>query len=159
MGSLPQLNDDDMQAIGAVFADFLAKSEAQAVLLLAEGGFLVSSYGKTDLLDITSLGALASNSFEANKMMASLMGETKFDSSYQSGEQISMYWQSIDGFNLLVVIFPVAVAVGMIKHYAQIAREQVAGIFSRARQRCPEGLDLVMMNPVDSSQIFKRKEA
>ena len=159
MGSLPQLNDDDMQAISAVFADFLAKSEAQAVLLLAEGGFLVASYGKTDLLDITSLGALASNSFEANKMMASLMGETKFDSSYQSGEQVSMYWQSIDGFNLMVVIFPVSIAVGMIKHYAQSARENVANIFCRARERTPEGLDLVMMNPADSSQIFKRKEA
>jgi len=158
MGSLPQLIDEDMQEIDGIFADFLKKAEAQSVLLLAEGGFLVCSYGKTDGLDTMSLGALASNSFEANKMIAGIMGEPNFNSIYQAGEQQSVYTQSIDGFNVMVVIFPVSVGVGLVRHYALTARDQVAKIFTRAKERAPENtLDLAMMNVTDSSQIFQRR--
>lgn len=157
MGTLPQLLDEDLRRLNAVFTEFLGKSEASAALLLAEGGFIVSQYGQIDGADMTSIGALASNSFEANKMMAGLMGEPNFSSIYQAGEKLSLFAQSIDGFNLMVVIFPVGVAVGLIKYYAETTREKVAAIFKQAKDRAPgEGLDLVMMNPVDSAQIFKR---
>ena len=147
-----------MQEIDGIFADFLKKAEAQSVLLLAEGGFLVCSYGNTDGLDTMSLGALASNSFEANKMIAGIMGEPNFNSIYQAGEQQSVYTQSIDGFNVMVVIFPVSVGVGLVRHYAFTARDQVAKIFTRAKERAPENtLDLAMMNVTDSSQIFQRR--
>ena len=135
-----------------------AKAEADSVLLTAEGGFLVSEHGNTKKLDTMSLGALASNSFEANKAIAGLIGEPSFSSIYQAGETFSMYVQSIDGFNLMVVIFPVTTAVGAIKYYAQAARNEVAEVFAQARDRCPEGgLDLAMMNVADSSEIFRRK--
>ena len=158
MGSLPQLTEEDIKEIDAIFASFLKKSEAQAVLLLAEGGFLVCSYGKTDGLDTMSLGALASNSFEANKMIAGIMGEPNFRSIYQAGEQQSVYTQSIDGFNVMVIIFPVSVGVGLVKHYAMGARDEVAEVFTHARERAPENtLDLAMMNVADSSHIFRRR--
>src|SRR5687768_9514446 len=157
-GTLPQLIEEDIVEIERIFADFLAKSEADSVLLTAEGGFLVSKYGKTTNLDTMSLGALASNSFEANKAIAGLIGEPNFSCIYQAGEQFSMYVQSIDGYNLMVVIFPATTAVGAIKYYAQAARNEVAEVFAQARDRSPDGgLDLAMMNMADSSQIFRRK--
>lgn len=157
-GSLPQLFEEDLDEINTIFADFLGKCEADSVLLTAEGGFLICRYGKTDHLDTTSLGALASNSFEANKMIAGLIGEPNFSSIYQAGEQYSMFVQSIDGFNLMVVIFPVAITVGIVKYYAQEARDSVAKVFDQARERTPGvGLDLAMLNLEDSSQVFKRK--
>ena len=159
MGTCPQFQEEDLVELKAVFTDFLDKSEADCVLLTAEGGFLISEYGKTDSLDTMSLGALASNSFEANKAIAGLIGEPSFSSIYQAGECFSMYVQSIDGYNLAVVIFPVAVAVGVIKYYAEEARDAVGKVFARARMRNGEGLDLVMMNLADSSQIFTRKGA
>jgi predicted regulator of Ras-like GTPase activity (Roadblock/LC7/MglB family) len=156
IGSLPQLIEEDMKQLDAVFDDYLVKSEADAVLLTAEGGFLVATYGKIKSLDTTSIGALASNSFEANKVIASMIGEKNFTSLYQAGDQYSLYIQSIDGFNLMVVIFPARTAVGAIKYYAQLARDQVAGAFERARARAPGGLDLALLNVTDSTQIFKR---
>lgn len=158
-GTLPQLLEDDIAQINRVFADFLAKSEADSVFLTAEGGFLVSQHGKTEHLNGMVLGALASNSFEANRKIAEIIGEPNFSCIYQAGEQFSMYLQSIDGYNLMVVIFPVTTAVGAIKYYAQQCRDEVAKVFEAARQRAPgEGLDLAMMNPSDSAAIFKRKE-
>lgn len=157
-GTLPELLEEDMEQISAIFADFLNKSEASSVLLTAEGGFLVSEHGNTRKLDTTSLGALASNSFEANKAIAGLIGEPSFSSIYQAGETFSMYVQSIDGYNLMVVIFPVTTAVGAIKYYAQATRDEVAKVFLSARHRAPsKGLDLAMMNLADSSSFFKRK--
>jgi predicted regulator of Ras-like GTPase activity (Roadblock/LC7/MglB family) len=159
IGTLPQVLEEDIAEIKRIFADFLSKSEADSVLLTAEGGFLVCEFGKTTNLDTMSLGALASNSFEANKAIAGLIGEPNFSSTYQAGEQFSIYVQSIDGYNLMVVIFPVTTAVGAIKYYAQQARHEVAKVFENARNRAPgQGLDLAMMNLSDSSQIFKRKE-
>lgn len=157
MGTCPQFNQDDLVEMNAIFTDFLGKSEAQAVLLTAEGGFLISQYGKSEALDSTSLGALASNSYEANKAIAGLIGEPNFSSIYQAGEHYSMFVQSIDGFNLMVVIFPVSTAVGVIKYYAQEARDAVARIFLRASDRSGTGLDLAMLNLEDSTQIFQRK--
>jgi len=158
-GTLPQLIEEDVQQINAIFDDFLAKSEADSVLLTAEGGFLVSKHGKTTHLDTMSLGALASNSFEANKMIAGLIGEPNFSSIYQAGAQFSMYVQSIDGYNLMVVIFPVTTAVGAIKYYAQSARDAVAKVFAHARDRAPgEGLDLALMDATEATDIFKRTQ-
>jgi predicted regulator of Ras-like GTPase activity (Roadblock/LC7/MglB family) len=157
MGSLPQLIEEDIKEIDSIFSRFVKKAEAQSILLLAEGGFLVCSYGNTDGLDTMSLGALASNSFEANRMIAGLMGEPNFSSIYQAGEHYSMFVQSIDGYNVMVVIFPVTVGVGLVRHYAQSARDEVARVFTRAKERAPaETLDLAMMNVADSSQIFRR---
>lgn len=158
MGTCPQFQEDDLVEIKAIFTDFLGKSEADSVLLTAEGGFLISEYGKTEDIDTMSLGALASNSYEANKAIAGLIGEPSFSSIYQSGENFSMFVQSIDGFNLMVVIFPVTVAVGVIKYYAQEARDAVARVFTRAAGRAGEGLDLAMLNLEDSTQIFHRKD-
>ena len=158
IGSLPQLIEEDIRQLNALLDDFLIKSEADAVLLTAEGGFLVSTHGKIGDLDTTSIGALASNSFEANKAIAGMIGENEFSCIYQAGAENSLYVQSIDGFNLMVVIFPVTTAVGAIKYYAQAARNEVAEVFAQARDRCPEGgLDLAMMNVADSSEIFRRK--
>ena len=158
MGTLPELIEEDIEQISAILADFIAKSEADSVLLTAEGGFLVYEHGNTKNLDTTSLGALASNSFEANKAIAGLIGEPSFSSIYQAGETFSMYVQSIDGYNLMVVIFPVTTAVGAIKYYAQATRDEMARVFAQARERSPDkALDLVMMNLADSTQLFKRK--
>lgn len=156
IGSLPQLIEEDLRQLNVIFDDFLVKSEADSVLLTAEGGFLVSTHGKTRDLDTTSIGALASNSFEANKAIAGMIGESEFSSVYQAGEKNSIYVQSIDGFNLMVVIFPVRTAVGAIKYYAQAARESVAKVFERARKRTPGGLDLALLNVADATEIFKR---
>lgn len=158
MGTLPELIEEDIEQISVILADFIAKSEADSVLLTAEGGFLVYEHGNTKKLDTTSLGALASNSFEANKAIAGLIGEPSFSSIYQAGETFSMYVQSIDGYNLMVVIFPVTTAVGAIKYYAQATRDEMARVFAQARDRSPDkALDLVMMNLADSTQLFKRK--
>ena len=158
MGSLPQLIEEDIKEIDSILSVFIKKAEATSVLLLAEGGFLVCQYGQTDGLDTMSLVALASNSFEANRMIAGLMGEPNFSSIYQAGENCSLFVQSIDGFNVMVVIFPVTVGVGLVRHYAQSARDEVARVFTRAKERAPNnGLDLAMMNVTDSSQIFHRR--
>ncbi len=156
IGSLPQLIEEDMRQLNAVFDDYLVKSEADSVLLTAEGGFLVSTHGKTKSLDTTSIGALASNSFEANKAIACMIGEKGFNSLYQAGDQYSLYIQSIDGFNLMIVIFPIRTAVGAVKYYAQAARDEVAKVFERARTREPGGLDLALLNVADSTQFFRR---
>lgn len=158
MPGLPPLKENDMRALEAVFADFLAKTEADAVLLAAEGGFLVSNYGNTDKFNPTVIGALAANSFVANVKMAELLGEPQFNSIYQQGETTSVLIQAIDGENLIIIIFPATVAVGAVKHYAGIARTEVARIFKCSSEEAPDQmLDLAMMNLPDSSEIFKRK--
>lgn len=159
MSDVPQFLEEDMREVGVVISKFLEQIEVELVLLTAHGGFLITHFGEADGCDPTTLGALASNSYEANRAIAAMIGEKGFDSMYQQGEtRRSMFVQSIDGYNLVVVIFPISVAVGAVKFYCSQARDQIAAIFAKARARTPgEGLDLTLMNVEDSEAIFRRK--
>ncbi len=158
MGELPQLIEEDMTALDALMAEFLAKTEAHAVLLTAQGGFIISTHGGTEGLDTMSLAALASNCFEANRAIAGLIGEQNFQTIYQAGESSSMFVQNIDGFNLMIILFPAQVAVGLVKHYSRSAGGAIAQVFEQAHRRTPGViLDLAMLNLPDSSELFRRK--
>lgn len=158
MGTLPQLIEEDVQQINATLCDFLAKTEATAALVTAEGGFLIVHQGDTSHFDPTTLGALASNAFLATQAIAQLIQEPNFTCIYQQGEKYSLFVRDIDKFNLLIVIFPSSVSVGVVKYYAASVSAAIAAQIETAHKRAPDqSLDLAMLNLADSTPIFTRK--
>src|SRR5207244_1663570 len=85
MPSLPQLVDEDVQKISAALQDLLAKSDATAALVAAEGGFVIFQQGDTSQFDPTNLGALAANAFSATQAIAQVLNESGFATVYQQG--------------------------------------------------------------------------
>jgi predicted regulator of Ras-like GTPase activity (Roadblock/LC7/MglB family) len=158
MATLPQLIEEDIQVLDKVLREFLRRSDAAAALILDKGGFLIAHQGDTSQFDVMSISALASGAYLANQTIANLVQETNFDSVYQQGENFSMLVTNVDENCLLLVIFPAAIGVGIVKYNAGPARERIAQQMSIAQERDPSGgLDLSELNIADTSGLFKRK--
>jgi len=158
MATLPQLIEEDVQELDKVLREFLKRSDATAALILDKGGFLIAHHGDTSQFDVTTISALASGAYMANQTIANLVQESNFDSVYQQGDNSSMLVTNVDENCLLLVIFPAAVGVGIVKYHAGPARDCIADQMQIAQQRDPgAGLDLSELNIADTSSLFKRK--
>ena len=158
MATLPQLIEEDIQALDQVLREFLVRSDATTALILDKGGFLLTHQGSSSEFDLTTISALASGAYLANQTIANLVSESNFDSVYQQGENYSMFVTNVDENCLLLVIFRAQVGVGMVKYWSGVIRERIAGQMQIAQQRDPgAGLDLSELNLADTSGLFKRK--
>jgi len=158
MHTLPQLLEEDIATLDGALSDLLAKTDATTAVITDKAGFCLAQQGDVDRIDVTTLGALASGSFEATQAIARIIDEPNFNCVYQQGERWSMLVSNIDEQTVLIVIFPTTVSVGLIRFYGAETLSAVARQFERARTRAPgEGLDLSMLNIADTADVFKKR--
>jgi predicted regulator of Ras-like GTPase activity (Roadblock/LC7/MglB family) len=158
MAPLPQLLESDVQVLDGILRELLAQCDATTALLTDQAGFLITHQGDDQQFDLTTMAALAAGAFMANQSIAHLLHEPNFFSTYQQGEQFSLFMRCVDGGCMLVVIFPAGGSVGAVKYYANSACERLAAQLKVARERNPgAGLDLAALNLLDSETLFRRK--
>jgi len=159
MPGLPQLIEEDVRALDAAVDDLLRRSEAGAALVIDKGGPLISQRGAVEKFDAATVAALAAGAFSATDMMARHLGETSLSHIYQQGRQASLLISNVDDNLLLVVIFPAETGAGAVKYYATAAVDRISAQMQKAAQRAPgAGLDLVSLNTLDLSAIFRKRE-
>jgi predicted regulator of Ras-like GTPase activity (Roadblock/LC7/MglB family) len=159
MATLPQLTEEDIQKLGETLREFNASADASVSLIIDKAGFLITHHGEAEEFDLTTIAALASGAFMANQTIAGLVSETTFNSTYQQGENYSLFVINADEHCMLVVIFKSQSGVGVVKYYATTAVKRIARQLKIARKRAPnEGLDLSMLNVADTQYFFRKKE-
>ena len=159
MAGLPQLIEEDARALEAALDELLRRTEAGSALLIDKGGPLICQRGAADKFDATTVAALAAGAFSATDMMARHLGETSLSHIYQQGRQVSLLISNVDENLLLIVVFPAESGVGAVKYYAGGAVARIAAQMQKAAQRAPgASLDLVSLNTVDVSQVFRKRE-
>lgn len=155
MFTLPQLLEEDIQAINSALSELLKKSDASVALLIDQGGFLIASQGDPGEFDLTSIGALSSGAYMATQTIAGLVSEPNFSSVYQQGDQHSIFITAVNEQCQVVVIF--GSNVGVVKYYSAPATQKIAEQLEVATQRNPEqGVDLSVLNVADPSEVFRR---
>jgi predicted regulator of Ras-like GTPase activity (Roadblock/LC7/MglB family) len=156
MHTLPQLLEEDVNALDSALGELLAKSDAATAIITDKAGFCLVEKGDTENFDVTSVAALASGSFEATQAIARIINEN-FSCVYQQGEKYSLLVNNIDEQTVLIVIFPNSVSVGLVKFYGSDTIRACAEQFTKARNRAPgEGIDLAMLNIADTTGVFKK---
>ena len=159
MGTLPQLIEEDIVQLEAALRELLAKSDASTALIADKGGFLITNQGNDRDFDLTSIAALASGAFMASQSIAGMIGEPGFNSTYQQGQNFSIFMQDVDEHCVLLVIFPATVGVGAVKYFSSTASQRIARQMQIAQERDPSaGLDLSILNMADASGFFKRRD-
>jgi predicted regulator of Ras-like GTPase activity (Roadblock/LC7/MglB family) len=159
MPSLPQLIEEDVQEIDAALRELLAKTEATAALVAADGGFVIFQQGNLDQFDPTVLGALAANAFSATQAIAGVLSESGFSTVYQQGVHFSILICQLNRLHSLIIVFPAAVSVGAVKYFAAFTIQKITAQLAKARERLPDqGVDLAIMNMADSSEVFRMKK-
>jgi predicted regulator of Ras-like GTPase activity (Roadblock/LC7/MglB family) len=158
MHTLPQLLEEDVTLLDGALRDLLARSDAATAMITDKAGFCLVYQGEAERFDVTSIAALAAGSFQATQAIAGMIEEPNFSCVYQQGERYSMLVNDIDEQTVLIVIFPSAVSVGLVKFYSGETIRAAAAQFTRARHRAPgQGLDLAMLNVADTADIFKKR--
>jgi predicted regulator of Ras-like GTPase activity (Roadblock/LC7/MglB family) len=158
MVTLPQLLEADVQQIDAALRELLKQCDATTALVTDQAGFLITHAGDDRQFDLTTIAALASGAFMANQSIANLIGEAHFSSTYQQGENTSLFVTCVDAQCMLLVIFPSKNSVGAVKYFAMSTTSRIATQMQIARGRDPEGgVDLAVLNVADSERLFKRK--
>ncbi len=158
MATLPQLLEEDIQALDKLLSGFLSRTEATTALIVDKGGFLITHQGDATAFDLTAISALAAGAYLASQTIANLIHQPDFSCVYQQGETFSLLVTNVDDRSLLLVIFRAQVGVGAVKFYATKIRERVAWQLERVHQRDPQaGLDLSELNLADTTSLFKRK--
>jgi len=158
MFSLPLLIDQDVTALDAALADFVAGSCARLALFMDSGGFIVTRQGDAGAMDITTLGALATNSFAATQAIAKIIENHSVPSLYQEGDKNSLLILSVAEFGFLAVVFPSEIGVGSVKYYAQDAVDRIRRQLIAAHSRAPaEALDLASANLSSDEPLFRRR--
>lgn len=157
MFSLPPLLEEDIQCMESALDELLQKSEATAALIIDKGGPLITQRGSVKTFDTTTMAALTAGSFAASEAIASLIGESDFSSVYQQGERQSLWIGNVGSNLLVIVIFKASLGVGVVKYFAADTIQRIAAQIKRARLRTDENLDLVSLNLLDSSELFKKK--
>ena len=159
MAGLPQLIEEDVTTLDAALDELLRRSEAGAALIIDKGGPLISQRGAVEKFDATTVSALAAGAFSATDMIARCLGETNLEHISQQGQQLSLLISNVDENLLLIVVFPAEAGVGAVKYYAGDAVARIAAQMEKAAQRAPgASLDLVSLNTVDVSQVFRKRE-
>ena len=159
MGTLPQLIEEDVVQLEAALRELLEKSDASTAVIADKGGFLIGNQGNDRDFDLTSIAALASGAFMASQSIAGMVGESGFNSSYQQGQNFSLFMQDVDEHCVLIVIFPASVGVGAVKYFSSTASQRIARQMQVAQERDPSaGLDLSVLNIADTSGFFKRRD-
>ena len=160
MPTLPQLIEEDIRRLDETLREFNAQTEATASLVIDKGGFLIAHAGDSQQFDLTTIGALASGAFMASQTIAGLVNEKNFNSTYQQGENFSMFVINVDEHCLLAVIFQLQTGVGVVKFYASFAVKQIARQLALAQERSPQaGLDLSELNATNPQDYFRKKNA
>ena len=160
MFTLPLLISEDIDVIDAALADFVVASGARLALLIDGGGFIITRQGEAGNTDITTLGALAANSFAATQAIAKVIEDQSVTSLYQEGSQNSLLILSISDCGFLATVFPSGIGVGSVKYYAQDTVARIGAQLTAARSRTPgEGPDLSSLNLADTAPLFHRVAA
>ncbi|HYE31455.1 MAG TPA: roadblock/LC7 domain-containing protein [Methylomirabilota bacterium] len=160
MTALPQLIEEDIQQMDSVLRELLVRGELKLVVLADKAGFRLAAQGECEGVDVTTLSALASNTFNATQAIAGMLEEPQFNSIYQQGQKYNLLVQSVDENTVLIIVFGADVNVGLVKYYVGPASQALARQLLTARDRAPgEGLDLAMLNVSSADEFFKRKGA
>ena len=114
MATLPQITEEDVQKLDETLREFNTSADASVSLIIDKGGFLITHQGDAEDFDLTTIAALASGAFMANQTIAGLVNEPTFNSTYQQGENCSLFVINVDDHCLLVVIFKSETGVGVV---------------------------------------------
>jgi predicted regulator of Ras-like GTPase activity (Roadblock/LC7/MglB family) len=158
MATLPQLIEEDIRQIDDSLAEFIRQADVIGALVIDKGGFLITHKGDMGDLDLTTIGALASGAFMASQTIAGLVKEKNFNSTFQQGENFSLYILEVDEECMVAIIFTSQTGLGIVKYYSSGVASSIARQLKTARTRNPGGgFDLSVMNVANPKDLFRKK--
>lgn len=131
--------------IAEIMRELVVSTRSDFAMFCDVNGNPITHYGKNVTMELSGLAALAAGDFAATREIARVIGEKEgFKFIFQEGERRNIYLCNV-GFNfLLAIIFDKAVALGLIRIFANKTVEnlkQVLETAAEAEEKTSEFLD------------------
>jgi predicted regulator of Ras-like GTPase activity (Roadblock/LC7/MglB family) len=128
MNPIPVFTIEDVATLDAILADFLKKAEAELTVVIDRGGNVISQFGDSDVMDVTTIAALAAGSFAATRELARRIGELEFNALYHQGNGNHIFMNSVDDDTIMITLFGCRTTVGLVRFYSSTAAQSVADL-------------------------------
>lgn len=132
--------------VSEVMRELVISTRSDFAMFCDVNGNPITHYGKNVTLELSGLAALAAGDFAATREIARVIGEKEgFKFIFQEGERRNIYLCNVGFDFLLVIIFDKAVALGLIRIFANKTVEnlkQVLETAAAAEEKTSEFLDV-----------------
>ena len=124
------VTENQSRVLHEAILDLLLEAEASAVILCDRGGNIVTNTSWSEDTQVETVAALAAGSFAATQELATMTGETHFQSVAHEGDSSSIYIHSVAMQFLLVVQFGSATTLGLVKLYTDKTAQKAHALLS-----------------------------
>lgn len=128
------LSEDIYNGVAKILKELASNTGAKALVFCESNGYPVTHVGDTKGMDLHAISSLAANNFSATAKMASMLGEgSGFKYIFLEGSHTNIYVSDVGFDFILLVVFDVSIALGMIRIFTKKAIESLSGLLGSAK--------------------------
>jgi len=128
-----QMSKAQLDELEVLLAQLRLESGARCILLVEGNGYVISTKGYIEDLNISALAALVAGDFAAASGIATLLGEERsFRLNYHEGERFSAYSAQVSPDIFLLIVFGQDTKLGAVLHFARQVLPQMREIAERS---------------------------
>jgi len=128
-----QMSKAQLDELEVLLAQLRLESGARCILLVEGNGYVISTKGYIEDLNISALAALVAGDFAAAAGIATLLGEEgSFRLNYHEGERFSAYSAQVSADIFLLIVFGQDTKLGAVLHFARQVLPQMRDIVERS---------------------------
>lgn len=135
MSGMPVSFMDKEQSLRDPLEDLAQTTGVLTALLITRQGTVIAEAGDLNHLNTTAVAALVAGMFSATREVARMVGESQFSILLQQGEKRHIHISLVSDDAMMVVVFEDHRRIGVVRHEARKAGEQIVRILSRHRDR------------------------
>lgn len=138
------LSTETFNQVNEILRELVTSTRSDFALFCDANGNPITHHGKQHVVNLSGLSALAAGNFAATSEMARVVGEKDgFKFIFQEGERRNLFLCNV-GFNfLLAVIFDKAVALGLVRIFANKAVESLKQVLDKAAKAEEKASDFI----------------
>ncbi|MCI0694588.1 roadblock/LC7 domain-containing protein [candidate division KSB1 bacterium] len=138
------LSTETFNQVNEILRELVTSTRSDFALFCDANGNPITHHGKQHVVNLSGLSALAAGNFAATSEMARVVGEKEgFKFIFQEGERRNLFLCNV-GFNfLLAIIFDKAVALGLVRIFANKAVESLKQVLDKAAQAEKKASDFI----------------
>jgi predicted regulator of Ras-like GTPase activity (Roadblock/LC7/MglB family) len=138
------LSTETFNQVNEILRELVTSTRSDFALFCDANGNPITHHGKQHVVNLSGLSALAAGNFAATSEMARVVGEKEgFKFIFQEGERRNLFLCNV-GFNfLLAIIFDKAVALGLVRIFANKAVESLKQVLDKAAQAEEKASDFI----------------
>ncbi len=134
------LSGEIYKTIAEILSDLASKTRARTIIFADINGHPITQRGQSAEIDIPGMSALAAADFAATAEMSKMVGEAKrFNYIYHEGQKTNIYLSNVGDNFLLIIIFDVNIALGMIRIFTKRTIDSLKEIVLKSKQEDTDG--------------------